>query len=327
MSIPALSLAVMLASAPAEMPAPQQANPSSVASSPETPASDPDSTDSAQQPTAPTAVPDAAPQHTPTDGAQQEQAGIVVTAKPRPDPGDPVEAVNEATFSAVQSVDTAFVGPVAMTYKSALPNPVRSGVRNFFNNLQEPIVFLNFLLQLKPGKAAETLGRFTVNSTVGVAGLVDIAKKKPFSLPRRPNGLAYTLGYYGVKPGPYLFLPLIGPTTVRDLFGRWVDLLVLPVGVGKPFTDPIYGASALVVRSLDDRAEADERLRKLREGPKDHYKALRDDYLETRQAEIDALRGLKKTQPPAENDVPTAPASTDTTQPETQLESSAPKGD
>lgn len=238
-----------------------------------------------------------APEET-TVADQAEQAGIVVTAKPRADPGDPVEAVNEISFSAVQAVDTAFVGPIAMAYKSAIPNPVRSGLRHFLDNLQEPIVFLNFLLQLKPGKAAETLGRFTINSTIGAAGLIDVAKKKPFSLPRHPNGFAFTLGYYGVKPGPFLFLPLIGPTTVRDLFGRWVDLLILPVGVGKPFNQPAYGTTTLVFRSLDERAESDDRLRRLREGPQDHYKALRDDYLRNRQAEIDQLHAKKgRTEP------------------------------
>ncbi|MBK8859845.1 MAG: VacJ family lipoprotein [Sphingomonadales bacterium] len=80
---------------------------------------------------------------------------------------------------------------------------------------------------------------------------------------------------------------------MRDLFGRWVDLLVLPVAVGKPFTDPIYGASTLVFSSLDERAEADDRLRRLKDGSQDHYKALRDDYLRNRQAEIDQLHAKK----------------------------------
>ncbi|MFX6258432.1 MlaA family lipoprotein, partial [Acinetobacter baumannii] len=88
------------------------------------------------------------------------------------------------------------------------PVPVRSGIRNFLYNLREPIVFVNFLLQHKAGKAAETLGRFVVNSTVGVGGLFDMAKRRPIHLPRRPNGFADTLGFYGVKPGPFLFLPL-----------------------------------------------------------------------------------------------------------------------
>ena len=220
-----------------------------------------------------------------------DQRAIVVTGRLHADPGDPVEAVNTVSFSAVQAVDQAFVGPVSLAYKRTLPEPVRSGLRHFLDNLQEPVVFFNYLLQLKPGKAAETLGRFAINSTIGVGGLIDVAKNKPFRLPRHPNGFAFTLGYYGVKPGPFLFLPIIGPTTVRDLFGRWVDLLVLPVSIGKPFNRPAYGATTLTFRSIDERAEADERLSKLRTGSSDFYRALRDDYLKNRQAEIDALHG------------------------------------
>ncbi len=111
------------------------------------------------------------------------------------------------------------MAPVAKAYKKSLPKPVRSGIRNFLNNLGEPIVFLNYLLQLKPGKAFETLGRFAINSTIGIGGLVDVAKKEPFNLPHRRNGFANTLGYYGVDSGSYLYLPIIGATTVRDLVG------------------------------------------------------------------------------------------------------------
>ncbi|MBK5264585.1 MAG: VacJ family lipoprotein [Alphaproteobacteria bacterium] len=216
---------------------------------------------------------------------------IVVTARPPAPPGDPLQSVNAKSFETIQTVDKAIVGPAALTYKRTVPGEVRSGLRNFLNNLQEPVVFLNYLLQIKPGKAAETLGRFTVNSTIGVAGLVDVAKKRPFKLPRRPNGFAYTLGYYGVKPGPFLFLPVIGPTTVRDLFGRWVDLLVLPWAVGKPFDQPAYAISTVIVRGLDERAEYDERLRKVREESTDPYATMREAYLQNRQAEIDALHG------------------------------------
>lgn len=221
---------------------------------------------------------------------QTDQDAIVVTARPRV-ASDPLESVNTATFATIQTVDKAFTGPVALAYKHTLPSPVRSGVRNILNNLQEPIVFLNFLLQFKPGKAAETLGRFTINSTIGAAGLVDVARKRPFNLPKRPNGFGYTLGYYGVKPGAFLFLPLIGPTTLRDVIGRGLDLLVLPLSIGKPFDQPAYSVSVTTLRGLDDRAEADEQLRKLREETADPYSALRNAYLQERQAEIDELRG------------------------------------
>ncbi|WP_371424103.1 VacJ family lipoprotein, partial [Tardiphaga sp.] len=199
--------------------------------------------------------------------ARTEQDDIVVTAREGHAPGDPLQGVNVQTFAVTQAVDKAVVEPVALTYQRALPAPLRSAIRNFFNNLSEPVSFLNFFLQLKPGKAAETAGRFAVNTTIGVAGMIDIAKRKPFRLPRRPNGFANTLGYYGVKPGPFLFLPLIGPTTVRDLIGLSIDRMVLPSAIGQPFNQPTYSVPATIVGSVDYRVEFDEQLRKLREAP------------------------------------------------------------
>ncbi|MDX3900719.1 MAG: VacJ family lipoprotein [Sphingobium sp.] len=222
---------------------------------------------------------------------------IVVTAGDRSKRVDPLESVNVEAFDAVQSVDKAITGPVAMEYKKSVPGPLRSGLRNFLSNLQEPIVFLNYLLQLKPGKAAETVGRFGINSSLGLFGLFDTAKKKPFHLPRRRNGFGYTLGYYGVKPGPYLYLPLVGPTTLRDVTGRIVDLSVLPFAVGKPLSQPAYAIPTTVVRLLDERAEADEEIRAIREGDVDPYTAVKNEYLRTRQSEIDALRGKRAKMP------------------------------
>lgn len=218
-----------------------------------------------------------------------DQDVIVVTARPHHVSGDPLQSLNVTSFKAVQTVDKAFVGPVAMAYKNILPDPVRSGVRNLLSNLQEPGIFLNFLLQLKLGKAAETLGRFAINSTVGAAGLIDVAKTRPFNLPHRPNGFGYTLGYYGVKTGPYLYLPLIGPTTLRDLFGRSLDLLVLPISVGRPFTHPAYAITSTTLKGLDDRVLANDELDRILHKTADPYAALRDAYLQKRQAEIDEL--------------------------------------
>lgn len=249
-----------------------------------------------------------------------EQSPIVVTAGAPNDPGDPIQQVNTAAFEVTQAVDDAFVAPVSLSYKRTLPKPLRTGLRNFLGNLREPVVFLNFLIQLKPGKAVETLGRFTINSTIGVGGLVDVAKNRPFNLPRRPNGFAHSLGYYGVKPGPYLFLPLIGPTTVRDLFGRWLDLLVLPVAIGKPFNRPVWAASTFVVSSLDDRAESDEKLRALRENSADPYEAVRDSYLRERQAEINQLRG-KRSGPASLTPEPVKPPATSPSSPPPLTES------
>jgi phospholipid-binding lipoprotein MlaA len=227
----------------------------------------------------------------------EESQDIVVMARPRNAANDPIAAINTESFKATQAVDRAFVGPLALAYKRGVPTPVRSGIRNFIYNLREPIVFVNFLLQHKVGKAAETLGRFVVNSSVGVGGVFDMAKRRPIHLPRRPNGFADTLGFYGVKPGPFLFLPLIGPTTLRDFVGDTVDRLVLPLAVGKPFNRAAFTIPVSVLGVLDRRAENDELFHELHTGPTDPYVATRTFYLKRRQAEIDDLHGKHRSVP------------------------------
>lgn len=246
---------------------------------------------SGQAPPAPLSSPPASPDAAAAPQEEEEAGEIVVTARPRFVPGDPFLAINAQTFSVIQSVDKAFVGPVALGYKDTVPRPIRSGLRNFLSNLQEPVVFLNYLLQFKIGKAAETAGRFAINTTLGIGGLFDTAKKHPFNLPHRNNGFGYTLGFYGVKPGPFLYLPLIGPTTLRDVFGRVIDISILPFAVGRPFDDPLYVIPTTIIRLLDERAESDSELRALRDESGDPYTAIKEDYLRRRQAEIDALRG------------------------------------
>lgn len=253
-------------------------------------------------------------------------ADVVVTGRPR---GDPLRKVNEQSFAATQAVDEAITGPAALAYKRLLPDPVRSGLRNFLNNLHEPTVALNYLLQLKPGKAAETVGRFTLNTTIGLGGLLDIAKRKPFKLPRRPNGFADTLGFYGVRPGAYVFLPLIGPTTVRDLVGGAVDRLLIASAIRGPFGGRAYLLTSGAVRVLDRRAETDDRARAVRASD-DPYRARRALYMHKRQAEIEQLHG-RHTDPstsspelPASVPVPVEPAPDPVTNVPTQPAPAAP---
>ncbi|WP_242130270.1 VacJ family lipoprotein [Sphingobium sp. Sx8-8] len=224
------------------------------------------------------------------------QGDIVVTGRTRPPPGDPMERLNMKSFETVQAVDKAVLEPVAKAYNKGLPKPVRKGLRNFFANLQEPVVFVAYMLEFKPGKAFETVGRFGINTTLGVAGLFDVAKRKPFFLPYRPNGVANVLGYYGVGPGPYMYLPIIGPTTLRDVIGDTIDKMVVPFAIGKPFTEPKYVIPATILNQLGQRAAFDETIRQIRdeENPYAYYREL---YLKQRKAEIEALHGRKPPEP------------------------------
>jgi phospholipid-binding lipoprotein MlaA len=213
---------------------------------------------------------------------------IVVTAR-EPTPADPLVKLNAESYEAIQAVDKAFVGPVAMAYKAVMPKPLRLGLRNFLRNLEEPVIALNFLLQLKPERAVKSVSRLAINSTVGVAGLVDVAKNKPFKLPYTPNGFANTFACYGIRPGPYFFLPLVGPTTLRDVIGVSIDRFLLPAVVGKPLNQPYYAIPANVVDSLNDRIDIDDQLNQIRNNSPDPYVATRELYLRQRKAEIAAI--------------------------------------
>lgn len=214
-------------------------------------------------------------------------------------PEDPLAGVNVAAYGAIQAADTALIGPVAMGYRKGVPEPIRDGLRNFLRNVNEPVVFVNYLLQLKPGKALRTVGRFALNSTLGLAGVLDMAKRKPFRLPWRDNGFANTLACYGVKPGAYLFVPLVGSTSIRDLIGLGLDRAFIPTLVGHPFNRPAYALPAGVIDSLNDRIEIDGQLAQLRK-TSDPYAASRELYLKQRAAEIEGLCGKRKgtNQPP-----------------------------
>lgn len=203
--------------------------------------------------------------------------------------GDPWEGLNRELFSIQQGFDRAVFRPVAMGYATIVPKPVRTGFRHLISHIGEPIVFLHDLLQLKPKRAARTLARFLINTTAGVGGLLDVAKTA--KLPHRPNGLGNTLARYGVGPGPYIFLPLVGPTDLRDLFGGQVDGLVYPVAIGSPFNRIDYQVAKAAVGGLDLRAESDANFKALLDGAADPYATLRSVFQQNRRAEIAEMNG------------------------------------
>lgn len=237
----------------------------------------------------------------------QAAQDIVVTGRGAWEAPDPFADVNTVAFEATMAVDSAIVAPLARTYKSILPKPVRDGIHNFLYNLREPVVALNFALQLKIGRALETVGRFAINTTIGIAGLFDMAKRKPFRAKRRSNGFANTFGFYGIKSGPFLFLPIVGPTTPRDLIGGALDRLLFPFVYGSRITRPEYAMPFAVLGALDHRAEFDDTLKQLHDGQSDPYARSRDFYLQRRQNEIDELKGKAPRNSSPMSEAPTAP--------------------
>ncbi|HET9230100.1 MAG TPA: VacJ family lipoprotein [Vitreimonas sp.] len=140
---------------------------------------------------------------------------------------DPWEGFNRDMFAVHESMDQAVLEPVARGYRAVTPRPVRRGVLNFLRNLRAPVIFVNDVLQGEVGRAGTTAARFGVNTTIGIAGVFDPATS--MGLERHDEDFGQTLAVWGVDSGPYVFVPLLGPTTVRDGAGRLVDIALDPL--------------------------------------------------------------------------------------------------
>ncbi len=257
-------------------------------------------------------------------GDQADENVIVVEGEYGPPEGDPIAEINQESYRITQQLDDTFVEPVAYAYRDGIPGPLRDGLGNVVNNLREPNNALNFLLQGKIGKTLETIGRFAINSTFGLGGLIDIAEKPGIGLPFRRNGFGNTMGVYGVGSGPYLYLPLTGATNARDFTGSFLDQLLLPVAVGKPFNRLEFTVPFYLVANLEDRLAVDAEMDRISDTI-DPYAARRDSYLYRRAREIAELKGEEPPEPPAileevegTGDFADPPASE--TQPETGIE-------
>ncbi len=217
---------------------------------------------------------------------------------------DPWEKFNRAGFAIEGELDHWFIGPLAHVYKFLTPGPIGKGIHNLVTNLTEPVVTVNGILQLRPRRATESLGRFLVNSTVGLAGLIDVAGKEGH--PHRDNSFGDTLGRYGVAGGPYIFYPLGGPSTVRDTVGEVVDNFMDPVHLLNYRYRTEISVAVAVARGLDQRVAAEGDLETLLGDAADPYATLRSTFLQARASEI---RG-EDAAPPAlpDLDLPSLPA-------------------
>jgi phospholipid-binding lipoprotein MlaA len=146
---------------------------------------------------------------------------------PPSDPWDPLEPANRVSYKITDTADTYALRPVAKGYNKVVPDPVQTSVGNFFANVGQPVTMVNSLLQLKWGKFNQSLGRFLINTTAGLGGLFDVASKLDVAHPQEDFG--QTLGYWGIGPGVYLYIPFLGPSDGRDAIGRVADVYSNPI--------------------------------------------------------------------------------------------------
>jgi phospholipid-binding lipoprotein MlaA len=210
---------------------------------------------------------------------------------------DPFEDANRAIFDFNQVVDRNVLVPVAKAYRTVLPDPVRDSLRDFLRNLRAPLIFVNNALQGDFEIAGQTFARFTLNSTLGVGGLIDVAGRWG-QLPYHEQDLGVTFGVWGIPEGPYLVVPVLGPSDPRDLVGQVGEGFGDPWNIlvtGNPWT--LYWIPYVRggVSGIDQRSRYIETLADIERTSLDYYATIRSLYRQRRAA---LIRGQRENLPP-----------------------------
>ena len=201
---------------------------------------------------------------------------------------DPFEGANRQMFSISNGIDRAVTGPVTHAYIRVTPLVLRNRVSSFVYNLGEPRTAVNDVLQGRPAPAGKAVARLVINTTVGIGGLFDVASHAGLAGSQADFG--QTLGRWGVRTGPYLFIPFLGPSNVRDGVGALLDAASDPVAWATGGLDTTFAAARGGVTTLDTRAQADGAIHALDDAI-DPYATTRSAYLQLRAAAVDEARG------------------------------------
>lgn len=199
----------------------------------------------------------------------------------RSDPRDPYENLNRKVFVVNQVFDQVLLKPVSKGYSNYAPDFIQTTIGNFFGNLADVWTAVNNFLQGKPREGIQDTGRVAVNTVFGVAGLADVATK--LGLPKHQEDFGQTLGVWGVKPGPYVMLPLFGPSTMRDALAKPLDLYGDPLNLSTR-ADVEYSLRA--VRLVDDRARLLPTTDMIEKVALDPYQFVRDAHFQQREARV-----------------------------------------
>lgn len=197
------------------------------------------------------------------------------------DARDPWESMNRSVFNFNDAVDTVAIKPVARIYEKVVPKLVQKGVHNFLGNLGDVWSMANSALQLKGQQAVESFMRVSVNTVFGLGGVLDIATE--MRLERHKEDFGQTLGHWGVKSGPYVVLPILGPSTLRDTVAYPVDY---QGDAAHQFSDQATRNSLVALRVTDVRVGLLQAVDSLKEASLDPYTFVRDAYLQKRQNDV-----------------------------------------
>ena len=196
-------------------------------------------------------------------------------------PRDPLEGYNRAMFKFNDTIDQVALKPVATAYKTVTPSFVQTGVGNFFGNLSDVWSAVNNLLQGKGEAGLQDVVRVSMNSTFGILGLIDIASQA--GIPKHNEDFGQTLGWYGIQPGPYVMLPLLGPSTVRDTVALPLDMTGDPWRYKDPVSVRNIGTGT---RVLDTRAALLDATNLMEAAALDRYEFIRDGFLQARESKV-----------------------------------------
>jgi phospholipid-binding lipoprotein MlaA len=218
---------------------------------------------------------------------------LACASGPQASPHDPLEPFNRGVFKFNDALDVAVVKPMAVVYRDHTPTRLRQGITNVFDNLEDVWSTVNNALQLKGRSAVDSLARVVINTVFGIGGVIDVASE--MEIERHTKDFGHTLGFWGVPPGPYLVLPLLGPSSLRDTVALPVDWqgdLVTQIG-HVPTRN-----TGVVVRAIDNRADLLKATSMLDDVALDRYTFTRDAYLQRRRNDI--FDG----NPPDDTDIP-----------------------
>lgn len=208
-------------------------------------------------------------------------AGLLGGCATSGNPRDPIEGFNRAIFDINDGIDKAFIKPVAQGYEFILPSPVRTGVSNFFGNIDDVFIAVNNLLQGKVPEAAGDVSRVFLNTTIGLLGIFDVATEA--GIEKHDEDFGQTFGRWGVSDGAYLVLPIIGPSTVRDGFGQILDVKADPVA---RMSNVPSRNTLIATRGINERARILPTDKIVEEAALDRYAYIRDAYLQRRRSRI-----------------------------------------